>query len=345
MIGGAERQSMYLSDTLSKYHNTYLVVLHSEHIDTSFSEFIKQKDIKVINLRGNLFQKIVGLYSFFKKKKIDLVFSYLSINNLLGGIIGRIAGVKYIVGGFRSSKIGKFKLIIGKFLHNHISDYTVFNNNAGAENLISAGFNPEKVKVINNCYYLNENDRINSVSGKAIIISVGRFQDVKDYKTAINCMNILKNKYRLSFEYRICGYGKNETAIREQIKKLNLGDCITVHIKPDNLMDLYRTSNIYLSTSLYEGFSNSVMEALSFSLPVVCTDVGDNSLMVVNEENGYRHKVGDTEAISESLHKIVVNPDMLRAMGNKSYSILKENYTEEPFLRKYLELINELTSS
>ncbi len=344
-IGGAERQSMYLVDMLSKYYNTYLLVFHGEFVDDSFLDFTKKNNIRLVRLSGNTIQKIGKLYLFFRKKNIDIVFGYLTLNNVLGGIFGRLAGVKYIIGGARGSEIERYKTSMCKFIHNYVSNYTIFNSNAGRKVFEDFGFNPDKSVVINNCFYLDELPRENVIKDKPIIISVGRFEDVKDYITAINTAHILKNKYNLDFEYRICGYGKNEIAIRNQIELMNLQNCITVHIKPDNLMELYRTSNIYLSTSLFEGFSNSIMEALSCSLPVVCTEVGDNKLLVKNDSNGFRHNVGDAESLAESIYKISSDSKMLEKMGHNSYTLLRDNYTEEPFLRKYLELISRLISS
>ncbi len=344
-IGGAERQSMYLANVLSPYYNTYLLVIHGESIDDSFYDFIKQKNIKLVRLTGSTTQKIIKFYQFLKNQKIDLIFAYLTMNNVLGGILGRLAGVKYIVGGARGTEIEKYKTSMCKLIHNHVTNYTVFNSNAGRRVFENFGFNPAKSVVINNCFYLDELPRKNVVYDKPIIISVGRFEDVKDYETAVRTAHILKNEYNLNFEYKICGYGKNEAIIRNQIKKMNLEDCVSVYIKPGNLMELYRTSNIYLSTSLYEGFSNSIMEALSCSLPVVCTEVGDNNLLVRNNSNGFRHQVRDAESLAASVNKILDDPQLLELMGNSSYNVLKDNYTQEPFKEKYLELINKLISS
>lgn len=46
-------------------------------------------------------------------------------------------------------------------------------------------------------------------------------------------------------------------------------------------------ADIYLSTSLFEGTSNSIMEAMNADLPIVATNVGDNGLLVKNEINGF----------------------------------------------------------
>lgn len=102
---------------------------------------------------------------------------------------------------------------------------------------------------------------------------------------------------------------------------------------------LERNADIYISTSLFEGTSNSIMEALNWSLPVVATNVGDNDRLVINGENGYLLPVRDVDGFSASLNKLLDSIDLRNKMGVKSNQILRENYSMEVFEKRYLDLI------
>ena len=96
---------------------------------------------------------------------------------------------------------------------------------------------------------------------------------------------------------------------------------------------------IYISTSLFEGTSNSIMEALNWSLPVVATNVGDNDHLVIDGVNGYLHPIGDATGLTTSLCKLLDSVELRNKMGVRSNQNLRENYSMEIFEKRYLDLI------
>ena len=70
------------------------------------------------------------------------------------------------------------------------------------------------------------------------------------------------------------------------ISLLDLEKEVTILINPPNIHDILKSCDIYLSTSLFEGLSNSIMEAMSTGLPVIATDVGDNRYLLRMDTTG-----------------------------------------------------------
>ena len=130
-----------------------------------------------------------------------------------------------------------------------------------------------------------------------------------------------------------------EESIREWVRLYGIQDKTDIHIKPNNVSELERNADIYLSTSILEGTSNSIMEALNWSLPVVATKVGDNDHLVIDGENGYLHPVGDIDGLSTSLNKLLDSVYLRNKMGVRSNQILRENYSMGIFEKRYLDLI------
>ena len=98
-------------------------------------------------------------------------------------------------------------------------------------------------------------------------------------------------------------------------------------------------SHIYLSTSLYEGTSNSIMEAMNYSLPIVATDVGDNYKLVHHNQSGFLSNIGSHAKIAEYLYVLIKNKNLRNKFGQKGFEILVENHSSEKFLKQYLNLI------
>ena len=78
-----------------------------------------------------------------------------------------------------------------------------------------------------------------------------------------------------------------ENEIRLLVRQLKLNTEVENLINPPNIPDILNACDIYLSTSLYEGLSNSIMESMVAGLPVVATNVGDNQYLIKDDYNGF----------------------------------------------------------
>jgi glycosyltransferase involved in cell wall biosynthesis len=344
VAGGAEKQSLLLCKALRNDYNPYLVVLHNKSIDQKYLDFIKNEGISVVYLEGNLVKKTITLIIFLKKQKIGIIFSFLFINNILGWIAGRLAGVPYFIGGVRNCKIVPSKLWITRFMHNYFFKLTVFNNHSGAENLVQKGFRPDKCIIIPNCCEIERLPDTNRTGQKIRIITLARFMPQKDYITALQSVRLLREKLsdEYDFEYLIMGYGPEEQKIRGFINAENMSGYVRIIIKPDHPHKHLESADIYLSTSLKEGLSNSIMEAMAYSLPVVATNVGDNNRLVENEKNGYLLPAKDFRSIADKLSWIITHPELIRFYGENSHSKITRNYSLNTFFASYKQLIENL---
>ena len=169
-----------------------------------------------------------------------------------------------------------------------------------------------------------------------VIITVGRFVQQKDYETAIRAISLLKDRF---FRFLIVGYGDLEKDVRKWVNQYHIEDVTTIFINPSNTQELIECADVYLSTSLFEGTSNSIMEAMNWSLPVVATNVGDNSYLVQEKQSGFLHSIGDAEGIANSLGKLLDDSELRNRMGERGNRILHEQYSMVLFEKRYIDLI------
>ena len=175
-----------------------------------------------------------------------------------------------------------------------------------------------------------------------MIVTVGRFVKQKDYFSAIMAISKLVSLGYQNIHYRIIGFGSLEQEIREKIKEQNVDQYISLVINPSNINQFYESSNIYLCTSLFEGLSNSLLEAMSFGLRIGATDVGDNKHLVEDDYNGYLVKKKAVNEIADSLIKLIRKPELISVFGMNSYKKVKLNYSVEAFKENYLKLLNNV---
>ena len=340
--GGAEKQAVLLSSLLSRNNDVHVIILAGEQ-NVAFAknvEIIENSNVKLHKLTGGIKGKYKSLKSLLKDNNIDILFNYLTKPNVIGAIAGHKAGVKRIYNGIRNSRIDWWKLILERFTHNHYATGTIYNCYSGEEYFSSKGLKKEKAIVIPNCFPNISEPIVRENKEVKHIVTVGRFVPQKDYKTIIRTITELK-KLRQDFIMDIIGYGDEEQNIRSWIKEFDVEKCINIYIRPDNVQDIVRASDIYLSTSLFEGTSNSIMEALNWSLPVVATNVGDNEHLVIDGVNGTLHPIGDAKGMAESIAKLLDSSDLRNKLGLAGNKNLRENYSMEIFEKRYLKIIEQ----
>jgi glycosyltransferase involved in cell wall biosynthesis len=343
--GGAEKQSVLLAKALNDDYRVFLVVQRGNVVEQKFIDFISENGLNLVLLKGSLYQRLNTFYKFLRKENIEIIFSYLPSDNFWSGIIGKIARVRFLVGGIRSIKLPLHKYPIIKFLHLFIHDYTIFNSYSAYQRFVRKGFKRKKSVVLTNCIELIPSPIVRNQNNPVKILTVARFTNQKDYYTALKSIQFfLLNFYphEIQIHYQIVGFGVLEERIRQWIHDLDLSDHVTLLINPPNISELFRNADIYFSTSIFEGFSNSIMEAMNHSLPVVATDVGDNNMLVINEKTGYLTPKYDFKTMAEHLADLIRYPEKRNLFGEAGYHLLKAKCSIDSFRNNYIVFLDSL---
>lgn len=340
--GGAEKQAAILATVLDKHHSVDLYLLYGNNsIAPQNQELLNNSKVRINLLEGNIISKISSLKKEFQSKKIDILFNYLTSCDVVGTIAARMGGVKRIYGGIRNARLESWqKLVADRFVHNNLATGTIYNCYSGAEYFTSKGFNEKKNIVIPNGFPNIAEPIVRDDREVKHIVTTGRFVPQKDYHTMIQVISQLK-ELRQDFMMDIIGYGVEEDNIRKWIEEFGVGKYVNIHIKPDNVQEIVRDADIYLSTSLFEGTSNSIMEALNWSMPVVATNVGDNKHLVVDGKNGSIHSLGDVEGMVNSLLKLLDSIELRNNFGAYSHKLLKDNFSLDAFEERYIKVIGQ----
>ena len=339
--GGAEKQAALLASVLSKHYNVHFVALYGDSETSDFvMSILKKSEVNVYPLVGSQSKKFKEYASILKSNNVVCSFNYLTKCDFWGAIIAKRCGVKKVYNGIRNSKLEGYKNVLEWISHNFVATGTIFNCYSGEKAFIKKGFKKGKCLTIPNCFPSIAEPMEKTDKAKVRIITVARFHPQKDYETAIKAIALLKKECS-NFLFDLCGYGDLEKQIRGWVKQYDVEDVVEFHIHPNNIPELLRQADIYISTSLFEGTSNSIMEAMNWCLPVVCTNVGDNDKLVLEGENGYLTEIGDAEQLATKLKTLITDNELRQRMGLKSNWHLRENYSMEVFEERYLRVIQK----
>ena len=111
-------------------------------------------------------------------------------------------------------------------------------------------------------------------------------------------------------------------------KKLELDNCIDFLGFQINPEKFYQQSKIFVLTSATEGISTASLEAMACGLPVVASNVGDMSEVVINDQTGYLiNDYNDRNEFAEHIIKILSSKKLYNEMSANSYELIKEKYS------------------
>lgn len=150
-------------------------------------------------------------------------------------------------------------------------------------------------------------------SSKITFLTVGRLNWIKDYETAIYAMKILKES-GINFIYNIIGMGNELERLKFAVHQCGLEDRIFFlgKVGHEKVMETMFESDIYLQTSLQEGFCVSVLEAQSAGMLCVVSDADGLKENVADGESGWIVKRRDPAAFAEKITEVINLPEEVR---------------------------------
>ncbi len=162
-----------------------------------------------------------------------------------------------------------------------------------------------------------ENPRVSSLENKEILF-VSRLS--KEQKGLDFLVQIAEHIRGRGWHISVVGQGKDESWLKEEVKKKDLGDTLIMHgLVTSNLVDIYANASIFISTSRWEGFGLSILEAMSCGLPVVAFNNAGPSEILANG-NGLLVEKENVAAFVEALESLMHNREKL-----EQYSVVAKN--------------------
>jgi len=128
----------------------------------------------------------------------------------------------------------------------------------------------------------------------------------------------------------IYGQGNEREKLEQMIREQGLEGKILMPGFASDIHEKMREAAMFVSSSNYEGISNSMLEAMAMGVPTVVTDcpVGGARLMIQNGVNGVLVPVGDAEAMYRGMKKVIEDPDFAERIASEAYRV-REQYPIE----------------
>ena len=125
------------------------------------------------------------------------------------------------------------------------------------------------------------------------------------------------------------GIGPDSAAVDERVQALRLSDSFTNlgYVQYDDVPQVYRQADVFVSPTYSEGFSNTILEAMSAGLPVVsCAVVGVVDCLC-DGVNGLLVPPGDVPALADALARILDDPSLRKKLSERARQDVDERYS------------------
>lgn len=157
------------------------------------------------------------------------------------------------------------------------------------------------------------------------IIAACRLHPQKNLSMLIEAFAQLHIEYP-EYCLEIYGQGNEREKLEKQIQTLGLETNIKLPGFSSNIHEKMIDATMYVSSSNYEGISNSMLEALAMGVPTVVTDcpVGGARMIIENGTNGLLVPVGDVGALYMAMKRLIENPTFAEKISQNSIRICKQ---------------------
>lgn len=292
---------------------------------------------------------IYKLYRFFKRSKVKTLIINLSSDLKVAGIAAKLAGVKKVIYR-RGSAIPIKDTLLNRFIFKNLVTHVIANSEETRRTIIQNNnklFDQSKIHVIYNGIDLNEFEKSNHQqiyhpnNGEHLIGNSGRLVHQKGQKHLIELAFILKKK-GYNFKILIAGDGELKQQLQNYAENLDVQDKIIFLGFVKDIRAFMEQIDVFVLTSLWEGFGYVIAEAMACGKPVVAFNNSSNPELVKNGENGFLVPFPDIELFAQQIELLLNDKELSKRMGEKSIQILNNNFTIDKTIEKLEKLLTQL---
>ena len=343
ITGGGPSHIFLLKDLLKDEFDFYLAM---PFLNQKIKNYNKKKYLQISERRISLID-ILRLIKFSRKNSIDIIHAHGKGAGLIARII-KIFLHKPLIYTFHGihthclSKLNRFLYIFYENITGWLDDEKVFVSKSekkqtkflkifiGKNNCIINNSTREMLRI--NINAEKNNFKIGIDNNKKNIISICRLVDQKNIFEIFNIAEKLQ-----IYNFIVLGDGCLLEKAKIYLKNKDIKNVFLLGNQTDIFNYLYE-SDLFLSTSLYEGHPISILEAMSIGLPIVASKVTGNVDTIKNGISGFFYGLVDIKQASFLIEKIMQNKALKLQFSNNSFFTYRKLFTTRIMKNSYISL-------
>ncbi|MGQ0645293.1 MAG: glycosyltransferase [Elusimicrobiota bacterium] len=360
--GGTERQVLYLCNNIDRnvFDVTLLVLKHEKgYLDEPGARLPCRVVYLGLSHCYNLWH-IPRLVRFIRRERFRIVHALLPVANFWGAVSARAADVPHVIVSSRNVGYPPPRFLFrwaDRLVFRRLSDVVLSNSSCGKEVIASMfGVGGEKVRVIRNGLdrtRLSGERRpaeemrlsLGIESGAKMILSVGRLTEQKGHPDFVRMAGRLLEGHR-DWAFLIAGEGKARASLEKMIAELpGAAGRIRLLGARSDVPDLMAAADVIVSTSLYEGCPNVLLEGMALRRPVVATDIGAHREFIRDGENGLLVRPGEPDSFAGAVERLLSDSVFAQGLADRGFETVARGYDLADMVRGHESLYKGLLSS
>jgi glycosyltransferase involved in cell wall biosynthesis len=354
LSGGAERLQRTFAEAIDPREIELTVITLREGLPESETE-LSDLGVRIARFPAERFsdlRRISALVRFVRAERFDLLHAHLVRSTILAGIAGPLSGTPVVAtlhNTRRRSGVGPALRIAERYVLRRV-----------ARRVIAVGWETARVQgdalgdrpidVIPNAVteprVLSAQERAETrhelgvPDGAPLLISVGRLVPQKALSDLLRAFAQLPD-HPVAPQLRIAGRGRLETSLAREIESLGLGGRARLLGLRSDVPRLLAASDVYVSSSHWEGLPISILEAMAAGLPVVATQVGD-APRAIGVDSGVLVAPRDPAALGRAIAALLADPVRLRELGAAGRARVRAEFGAEAWAERHKALYAEV---
>jgi len=349
--GGAERMLCFLANALSERGFNIHVITWDEQDKSSYYPLNNRITWHRLSFKSGIidkFRRTLTLKSLLQKNKIKLLVGFVMGGDKTIYIAAKLARIKLIAAERNAPVMYHLRYKWYQRWHNfsllHLCDRVIVqfpeyingyprSLKKHIESIANAVNQPEE------CAQPN----IPNSNGEFVLLAVGRLEIFqKQYDCLIHAFARISAKHPL-WILKIFGDGPDKTNLLGLISEYGLENRIMILESTADIFPKYVKANLFVIPSLWEGFPNSLSEAMSHGLPAVgfSQAEGVNHLIHDGKSGWLANGLDNPDELAEVLSSAMDDPSARIKRGEQARKQM-EKYQPEKIFDQWARLVNEL---
>ncbi len=347
-VGGTSRHLLNLYSKLDYSKYRFLIAYCSNKNDIVEKFFldggVKKEDLFCFPVSKEMMfvPLIMRLRRLFIRKNADIVHTFFLHSDIVGFLSALLSGKRRMISSVEGkflldevNGVNKFKqscyrianLLIRRFFYRTIAV------SAALKDEIVACYKSavDSTIVINVGIGIPSDEKIDEVSsvrekrGYPVIATAARFSKDKRLDCFLRAIpQIVKEIPQARFI--IAGSGDQETVLRQLAQDLGISSIVSFYGWFNDINKFMGEIDVFVMTSVREGCPIALLEALSFSSPVVAFDVPGVKEIIRNRENGILVEPFDLSKLSSAVTRVCRDPEYAKTLGKNGRSLVQAKF-------------------
>ena len=277
----------------------------------------------------------------------DVAHTWLVAANSFGRVAARMAGVPRIMASERC--VDPWKTSTHLMIDRRLSRFTetiTTNTEAVRDFYAGRGIDANLFRIIPNGIpdrtksTIDRDEafrRLEVSPDRKLILAVGRLWPQKRYRDLIWAAEMLATM-RQDISFVIIGDGPQQGELLRHRDAVSTPKHVRFAGARDDVADLMPHADVFWIGSEYEGQSNSLIEAMQASVPVVASDIPGNRDLVIPGQTGRLSPLGDRADFARQTHLLLEHPEESSQMADRARQRIESDFTVEAMVNSHAEL-------